>query len=48
MVCRINATIPDELKQRLDTWEKDNPTKKINLSGLLQLALDEELKKDGY
>lgn len=48
MVFRTNVTIPDDMKERLNKWEKDNPTKKINLSGILQIALDAELKKDGY
>lgn len=45
---RINVTIPEEMKERVERYNKDNPARPLNISAILQAGLDEILKKEGY
>lgn len=45
MTTRINVSIPDELKVKVDEYNQKNPYNKIVLSHVVQSALFEKLKE---
>ena len=45
---RLNVSIPEELKERIDLYNKENPARPLNISAVLQSGLDNILKKEGY
>jgi post-segregation antitoxin (ccd killing protein) len=45
---RLNVTIPEELKKRVDKYNKENPSRPLNISAVLQVALSDLLEKEGY
>ncbi|WP_319507007.1 hypothetical protein [uncultured Methanolobus sp.] len=45
---RLNVTIPEELKERVDHYNKENPARPLNISAILQVSLSDLLEKEGY
>lgn len=45
---RLNLTVPVELKERIDFFNKENPARPLNLSAVFQVSIDDLLKKEGY
>lgn len=43
MTTRLSITIPDELKERIDEYNENNPYDKISPSKVAQWALNEKL-----
>ncbi|WP_340819034.1 hypothetical protein [Methanolobus sp. WCC4] len=43
-----SVSLPKELRERVDKYNKENPARKLNLSAILQAGVEEILTEEGY
>ena len=43
-----SVSLPEEMRERIDKYNEENPARKLNLSAILQAGIEEILTKEGY